>query len=198
MGVFFLAGTGIWFVLSVWAASRVAKWVKPGWSKPVLFLTVAPALFVAPVADELIGKYQYKRYCEEAAQVKIYATIPVGEELYTADGKWKLTDMSLDFRERNQIQALVDSIIRSDSGTAYSAFVPALIPIKYWDRKIYDAKPGRLLTEFRQYASRGGWLSRTVAEQALIVPAQCLPPLVAQSQLIQTLLPYKGNSGGTK
>ncbi|MBE0621092.1 MAG: hypothetical protein IH605_10900 [Burkholderiales bacterium] len=198
MGLFYLGGIGVWFALSVWAASRVAKWVKPGWAKPVLFLTVAPTLFVAPVADELIGKYQYKRYCEEAAQVKIYATIPVGEDLYTADGIWKLADMSIDFRESNRLQAVLNSTIRWDFGTPYGTLVSAVIPIQYWDRKVYDAKSGRLLAEFRQYASRGGWLSRTVAEQAMIVPAQCLPPLVQASRLNQTLLPYKANAGGTK
>ena len=176
--MFGLLGFGsiaIWLALSVWVSWRVAKLVKPIWFKAIVILAMTPLLFVAPVADELIGDYQFKRYCKEAEEVKIYGTIPVGEEFYTADGKWKLADISLAFEERNRIQGILESVIRWDRGSPFPTQVPALIPINFHETKIYEVKAGRLLAEYRNYGSGGGgWLSQRLFKRPALMPAQCL------------------------
>ena len=176
--MFGLLGFGsiaIWLALSVWVSWRVAKLVKPIWFKAIVILAMTPLLFVAPVADELIGDYQFKRYCKEAEEVKIYGTIPVGEEFYTADGKWKLADISLAFEERNRIQGILESVIRWDRGSPFPTQVPALIPINFHETKIYEVKTGRLLAEYRNYGSGGGgWLSQRLFKRPALMPAQCL------------------------
>lgn len=193
-GILGFGSIAAWFALSLWVAWRIAKRVKPIGLKALMVAAIAPAFFVAPVADELIGQYQFKRYCKKAEEVKIYGTIPVGEEFYTADGKWKLANGRLPINESNHIEAVKKSIIRWDLGTPFGTQVPAMIPIQYWDRKIYEVKTGRLLAEFRQYASRGGWLSRSVFERAALMPAQCFP----QGYIEPLILPFNGNVGGAK
>ena len=199
--MFGLLGFGsiaVWFALSLWIAWRAARLVKQVWLKALVFVALGPLLFVAPVADELIGKYQFKRYCKEAEEVKIYGTIPVGQEFYTAGGKGKIADTRRPTEERNRLQAALNSMVRSDFLSGVNVEVPAVIPIHYRDEKIYEIKTGELLVEFRIYGSRGGWLSRTVSERAMLMPAQCLPRLLREGYIEQSILPFNGNVGGAK
>ncbi len=198
IGVLGFASIAVWFALSLWIAWRAARLVKQAWRKALVILAVAPLLFVAPVTDELIGKYQYERYCKEAEEVKIYGTIPVGEEFYTADGKWKMTNMSRRLEERNRLADIRKSLIRWDDGTGFGTEVSAAIPIQYWETRIYEVKTGRPLAGFRIYGSRGGWLSRMFLERAALMPAQCFPRLLRDGRIEQVLLPYSKNAGGEK
>jgi hypothetical protein len=153
--------------------------------------------FLAPVADELIGKFQYDRYCKESEGMEIYGTIPVGEGLYTEDGKWKLSNGSLPISESNRLQVILDSIVRWEVGKNEEA--PAVIPIFYHETKVYEVMTGRLLSVHRIYGTHGGWLSRSFFERGgLFVRPQCLPPLVRESKVNQTILPFNGNVGGVK
>jgi hypothetical protein len=200
--MFGLLGFGsiaVWFALSLWVAWRAARLVKQIWLKALVFLALGPLLFVAPVADELIGNYQFKRYCKEADEVKIYGTIPVGEDFYTADGKWKPADPKRPLEESNRLQAVLHSIVRWDLGSSYGTQVPAVIPIHYYETKMYEIRTGRLLAEFRIYSSGGGgWLSRSVFERPALMAAQCRPRLVREGYIEQSILPFNGNVGGAK
>ncbi len=203
-GVLGFGSIAAWLVVSLWIALRAARLVKQAWLKALVILAVAPLLFVAPVADELIGKYQYERYCKKAEEVKIYGTVPVGQELYTVDGKWKPSDISLPLEERNQTRKLKDSIIRWElDGLGTEA--PAAIPIRYRDTRIYEIKTGRLLAEYRSYNTRGGFLSRIFFERAgVFVKPQCFPDTLHGSkmsrgtQLEETILPFNKIAGDTK
>lgn len=199
MGVFILGGIGIWLALSACVAWGVARLVKPIWRKALVMVSVGPLLFFAPVADELIGSYQFERYCKEAEEVKIYGTIPVGEDFYTADGKWKLSNGLLPIAESNRIQAALNAIIRADDGIRIGIEVPAVIPIRYGETKLYETKTGRLLAEFRIHRTRGGLISRSVFERAgFFVKPQCLPRLLREGYIEQAILPFNGNVGGAK
>lgn len=198
IGLIAFTSVGLWLVLSLWVAWRAAKLVKPIWLKALVGVAIAPALFVAPVADELIGRRQFEHYCKEAEEMKIYGTIPVGEELYTSDGKWKLSDMSLSLDEQKRLADFKKSLIRWSLVNSVGVEVPAAISIRYRDTKAYEVKTGRLLAEFRIYSSRGGWLSRTVSERAMFMPAQCLPRLLREGKEEQEILPFIRNVGGEK
>jgi len=196
-GVLGFGSIGIWLALSAWVAWCAGRLVKPIWLKVIVIVMLGPLLFVAPVGDELISKFQFERYCKEAEEVKIYGTIPVGEDFYTADGKWKLADTSLPMEERNRIQAELNSIIRWEIGK--DAGVPAVIPIHYHETKVFEVKAGRLLSTHRIYGTRGGLISRSVFERAsFFVKPQCLPRLLREGYIEQAILPFNGSVGGAK
>lgn len=89
----YLLGLMLWIAVSgilAWLAARVlAARTSKLWVRWLLTMLVLPFVFIAPLADEIIGKFQFDRLCEEAKEVKIHATHPVGEELYMPDGTWR-------------------------------------------------------------------------------------------------------------
>lgn len=71
IGLMFLAGLAIWLVLAVWISKRILGWM--GNSKYPITRGVAVFLLVliAPVADELIGRWQFHQLCEREAVVTL-------------------------------------------------------------------------------------------------------------------------------
>jgi hypothetical protein len=180
----------LWIPASLWIAWRVARFAKRSWVRALLFLVVAPLLIPLPLAEEIIGRFQFERYCESANEVKIYGTIPVGEELYTRDGKWRVGKTR---EETNRLNEIYESLVRWDFER--STRVPGAIPIYETTRKIYERKTGRLLAEFKGYGTRGGWLA---GETPVLVRPQCRPQLVEAQGLNQKILPFDPKAGGTK
>ena len=170
----------VWIIASIWVASRIARLVKPSWLKPVGFVAIAGLLISLPAADEIIGGFQLKKYCESVDEITVYGTIPVGEELYTADGTWR-TGSTLE--ERNRLSASYESLVRWEFGPRRQ--VPAAIPIYETTTKIYDKKLGRLLAEFKQYSTRGGWLH---GENPLLIQPGCYPAKLGEIR--QMVLPF--------
>lgn len=184
-----------WFVLSLWIAWRLAKLVTPIWFKALVVVALTPLLFVAPVGDEIIGKYQFERYCKEAEEVKIYGTILVREPFYTADGKRRRYGGSAPpIDEANRIEAAYQALVRHDSKGPTR--VAALIPIDLYETWIVNKGNGEVLAYYRRYATRGGILSRYF-ETPAIVRAQCFPPSF-YAELEQKILPFDLHSKGEK
>lgn len=206
IGLIAFGSIALWLAVSGWIAWRVSKLVKPRWVKVLLFLTLTPLLVFAPLADEIIGKYQFERYCKNAKEVKIYATIPVGEELYTPEGKWRLEGASTasheEFVRLNKLNELVQSLVRWDHGPLFPKELSTAIPIQEYETRLFDAKTGRILAEFRSYSNRGGWLKQNFgvgsASGGFLLPQGCAPELVRQSRLTQKLLPFDGAKGRDK
>lgn len=186
-GLLVLAVMLVWAVVCVWIALRVSRWAKRGWLRAVMFIVLLPAMYVAPLADEIIGNYQFERYCREANQVHIYGTIPVGEELYFPDGKWRLSARALSRtgQETKRIEDAIKTLIRYEFSGPKK--VPAIIPIREYYTRKFDRQEGRLLAEYRHYATGGGWLSQNF-EKPLIVRDQCFPDGRAKST--STILPF--------
>jgi hypothetical protein len=166
---------------------------------------LAPVVFLLPLADEIVGYFQFERLCEEAKDVKIYGTILVGEELYTPEGKWRLELVGVaDFvlpqeeRESFRLQKILDSYVRWDLGPAQE--VPAAIPIQRYENKVYDVKTERLLAEWRKYGTRGGWLSQNIASSGdkILVRLQCMPEIVLRSKIDQAIVKFTKPSDATK
>lgn len=188
-----------WFV-----ATLLTRRTKKPWLRPLLILVLMPIVFLAPLADEIIGKFQFDRLCEEAKEVKIHATHPVGEELYTPEGKWRRSHLETlrrsgqigDTREEsNRLQKVYESLVRWDMGSPFPEEIPATIPIRKYHTRIYDTKDGRLLAEWNGYGTSGGWVSRNF-ETPFLVRSQCMPNI--GQQLDEKILPYSKNSGDQK
>ena len=171
--------------------TRRAKRRSTRWIAAALLLPIVLAL---PLADEIIGRYQFDRLCEKAKDVKIYGTIPVGEDLYTPDGKWRIGlqegSPSSRAKEWKRAQEVLAKYIRLDLGSAMPHEVGAAIPIRRYDTKILNIKTGELLAEWQQFGTSGGWISRRF-ETPLIVSSQCMPDLVYMGQINQSILKFK-------
>ena len=142
------------------------------WARWAVTAALAPVVFLLPLADEIIGHFQFERLCESAKDVKIHGTIPVGEELYTPDGNWRMTSAGQD---AFHLRKIIDGFLRRES-----LRLPDIhSPIDIWgsEKRIYSIRNGELLAEWRQYSTSGGWFGRNVlaGETPLIVRAQCLP-----------------------
>ncbi|MEW5891498.1 MAG: hypothetical protein AB1768_21250, partial [Pseudomonadota bacterium] len=114
--------------------------------------------------------------------MKIYGTIPVGEDLYTPEGRWRLR---MSGEDAFRLQEIVESYLRREYRRLPDTH--AAMEIHAEERKIYDAKSGRLLAESRTYSTNGGWISRNAGiELPLIVRPGCGVENPEDSQ--QTLL----------
>lgn len=195
----YLVGFVLYVVLCVGVAWGLAVAIthraREGWPRWVVAAVLAPIVFLLPLADEIVGHFQFERLCAAAKDVKIHGTIPVGEDLYTPEGKWRLglvgaADFVLPEKDREsfRLQKIVDSYVRWDLGRAQE--VPAAILIQRYENKIYDVKTGRLLAEWQKYGAYGGWFGRNVIADRLIVRPQCMPEIVLRSKIDQALLKF--------
>ena len=205
----FLLGLLIWIAVSgglAWLIARLltSQSSRP-WLRPLLAMLLLPLIFMAPLADEIIGKFQFDRLCDEAKEAKIYATHPVGEELYMPDGSWRRDHIETLRRngqvegtreEIDRLQRVYESLIRYSAEPTIPEEVPAAITIRRHHYKIYDKTDGRLLAEFDQYGTSGGWLSRNFETPFLVRP-QCEPTLFAKGLIKFHILPFS-QTGETK
>lgn len=190
----YLLGILIWIAVVVLLARLATVRVRSAALRAILVALAVPLSFILALADEIVGKYQFDKLCEEAKEVKIHATHPVGEELYTPEGKWR-EGMTLE--ERNQLSALYESLVRWDSGPSTPEVISGPIPIRRYHTKIYDRTDGRLLAEFVGYGTSGGWLGRSLGGPVLI-NSTCSPQLVEKGGLKDQLLPFKRASEDTR
>lgn len=203
----YLLGLILYAVLCAGIAWLLAKLLtrraKAPWSQWLAAAILAPVVFFLPLADEIVGNYQFERLCEEAKEVKIYGTIPVGEELYTPEGKWRigLNEGEWDQRMKdwNRAQKILNSYLRWDDRRP-AREVSAAIPVQEYEQRIYDARTGRLLAEWHQYGTRGGWLSQSLASSGdkIIVRQQCMPEVVLQSKINQVILKFNNATEAIK
>ncbi|MDO5693312.1 MAG: hypothetical protein Q4G70_12710 [Pseudomonadota bacterium] len=144
-----------------------------------------PVIFLMPLADEIIGKRQFDKLCEEANEVKIYGTIPVGEELYTPDGKWRLDLPNPDL----ELKSIADSYITVEYGKLRRVG-SVIFSIYERNVKITEKNNERLLAEWRTYQTQGGWLSSQL-ESPFIVQSECKPNLIKRWGISKALLKFQ-------
>ncbi len=187
----YLLGILIWIAVVVLLARLATVRVRNTALRAILVTLAVPLSFILALADEIVGQRQFDKLCEEAKEVKIHATHPVGEELYTSEGKWRGSDTGDDVFRLSEIKK---RIVRWDSGSSFPEIVPAAIPIRKRHTKMYDETDGRLLAEWDSYGTSGGWLSQNF-EVPFFVRPQCFPSLFESRKLEQTLMPFKYNQG---
>lgn len=181
----------LWIVAVVWLSLRLTKNLKNPIVRAAVVVAAVPLSFALALADEIIGKYQFDKLCEEAKEVKIHATHPVGEELYTPEGKWRGSDTGDDVFRLTEIKK---RFVRWDSDRALSEVIPAAIRIRKQHTTIIDETDGRLLAEWNSFSTPGGWLSRSF-EAPILVRAQCFPSLFESRKIEQIVMPFKGSQG---
>ncbi|MBV9191812.1 MAG: hypothetical protein JOZ85_15095 [Betaproteobacteria bacterium] len=190
----------VWIVLYLVPCIALAWFVgrrlaPEGWIRTTAIAGFAALLLVLPLSDEILGCFQMERLCEQAKEVQVHATIPVGEDLYTPQGKWRMTlaegNPDEQFKNRFRASRVFDSYVRTENRALPT---PAgAIDIRGREIRFYDAKDGRLLAEWRQFSTPGGWLSRHL-DRPLIVHAQCAPREVLERTVGQRILPFAGPS----
>jgi len=195
IGLIALGSIGLWLAASVWVAWRVARLTKRAWLRALIFVSIAPLLVAAPLADEIIGKYQFERHCERAKDVKIFGQVLVGKELYTSNGRWRVgSDPNMPLEEFNRLNKLIESLIRWDRGPLSPRLMTGVIPIHEYETRLFEARTGRLLAEYRRYSNGGGWLKRQFgvgsAAGGFLLPQSCAPEIVQQNRLTQHLLSF--------
>ena len=199
----YLIGILLWGVFATLMAWRLARLLtqraKTRWWSRGLALLLLPVVFMAPLADEIVGNYQFNRLCEEAKEVTVYGTHPVGEELYMPDGQWRrsyILHMENSGQigheearvESNRLQKLYESLVRYGETPKFPEVVPAAVPIWRYHERLYDNADGRLLAEWTQYGRSGGWIIR----KGLLgeTSHQCIPLEVSQDVIKFRILPF--------
>ncbi|TXH91303.1 MAG: hypothetical protein E6Q78_00560 [Rhodoferax sp.] len=71
IGLLFFAGLAIWLVLAVWISKRVLGWLGNSNYPITRGVAVFLLVLVAPVGDELIGRWQFHQLCEREAVVTL-------------------------------------------------------------------------------------------------------------------------------
>jgi len=167
-------------IVIVWGSASIviARWIggripKKG-PRIVITLLLIPLFFVLPLADEIVGRFQFEKLCKEAEEIKIFGTMPVGEGLYTANGQWRRSHTAplLSLEDSNKLSQLTKNLLRYEHTEIYS--ISAVMPISGSESKVFSRDSGQLLVIYRIYGTPGGWLSRNF-EKPLIVRNQCLP-----------------------
>lgn len=199
-GLYVLASAAIAWLLATMLTLRA----KHKWSRWGVAALLAPIVFLLPVADEIVGYFQFERLCEEAKEVKIYGTLLAGEDLYRSDGQWRIGlqegDPDQRLRDWKAAQKALDTYVRRDLGALTPQEVPATIPIYRYDTRIFDVKTGKMLAEWRKYGTNGGWLSQRLGMSGdnIIVRQQCMPELVRSGKINQSLLIFEKKSETAK
>ncbi len=192
----YLIGILLWgtaAALIAWLiAVRFARRTTNRWWIKGLALLMFPIVFIAPLVDEIIGKYQFELLCEGATEVKIYATHPVGNELYTADGMWRGSDTGDDVF---QLEATKKRILHWDHKLSAAGSIASIIPIGNTHTRVLDKTNNNLLlAEWDSYATPGGWLGRYLGG-GIVVQHDCSPMLVKRSHLEMSVLPFNKIQG---
>ena len=66
----FLFGVGLWFWISYYLGRKIPSWFN--FKREGLFSALLiPLIAIAPFADEIIGRYQFKQICERYAKVQV-------------------------------------------------------------------------------------------------------------------------------
>ena len=67
----FLVGFGLWLTAAIMLCKRIPRWLGVTKHGAVISVLLFPVVLAAPVADELIGRWQFNRLCEREAVVTL-------------------------------------------------------------------------------------------------------------------------------
>ncbi len=78
-GIIFLIVLIAWFLIACWLAMQIANRITKIWKEQLALFVLMPLIFVFPMADEIVGRWQFSQACKandvvhlspEANQVK--------------------------------------------------------------------------------------------------------------------------------
>lgn len=71
IGLIALGVIVLWFVAAAMLSARIPRWLGLKTHHRVLSMMLFPLILAAPLADEFIGRWQFKRLCEREATVTL-------------------------------------------------------------------------------------------------------------------------------
>jgi hypothetical protein len=71
IGIAFLVGIVLWVTVAVMVSKRIPRWIGMTKHTTVVSLLVFPLVLAAPIADDLIGRWQFYRLCDREAVVTL-------------------------------------------------------------------------------------------------------------------------------
>lgn len=71
IGLLFLAGIGLWLTAAIMLSKRIPRWVGITKHTKAASVLVFPLVLTAPIADDLIGRWQFYRLCDRQAVVTL-------------------------------------------------------------------------------------------------------------------------------
>ena len=71
IALMFLLGAALWLVVVIVLTVWIPRILGDGWPRTIARLILFPVLLVLPIADEWIGRRQFKELCEKEAVVKL-------------------------------------------------------------------------------------------------------------------------------
>jgi len=71
IGLMFLIGIGLWLTAAIMICHSIPRWLGVTKYGAVLSVLLFPVVLLAPVADEVIGRWQFNRLCEREAVVTL-------------------------------------------------------------------------------------------------------------------------------
>lgn len=122
-----------WFIAAVWLARRLTSRLKNGLLRAVLMTLAVVVLVALPVADEIIGGFQFRALCRDNAELKIDAEKIKGKT----------------------IQVVVDPANQDVDNTP--------IRIYYSRFSYRDVNSNEELATYSRYVAVSGWLVRALA-----------------------------------
>ena len=72
-GLFYLMGIGLWLIVTNRLCKMIPSWLGVTRHSGLIRALFFPVVLAAPVADELIGRWQFSRLCEREAVVTLSA-----------------------------------------------------------------------------------------------------------------------------
>lgn len=70
-GILFLIGIGLWVTVAIILSKKIPCWLRVTKHSAVISVLLFPVLLAAPVADEIVGRWQFNRLCEREAVVTL-------------------------------------------------------------------------------------------------------------------------------
>lgn len=71
IGLLFLFGMGLWFIAAIMLSKRIPRWMGVTKHRGNISVLLFPLVLVAPIADDLIGRWQFYRLCDREAVVTL-------------------------------------------------------------------------------------------------------------------------------
>jgi hypothetical protein len=156
-GLLLIGAAFLWFAACLAIAILLSKLISSGWGRALLVSALVPAFFIAPFSTQIVGWYQFERYCEAADSVSLHGVISAPKEFFSSNGEWRLGekfDLSR-IDENTKLVRLADSFVRWDTGN-YVA-ISNWTPVGRRTTKIYENRSNRLVAEWTSYSYKGGF-----------------------------------------
>ncbi len=142
----------IFLVVSLWIAIKVAKCFKRTSARLASGVGIFLFVFLAPFADEIVGRMYFNHLCATEAGVKVYQTVELSERYWDEEGRARFYD------GKNGNFTLDGYRVEYKTG-AYSSF----FHIDNAGYKRVNKKSGQILGEIIDFVYWGGWMRRNLS-----------------------------------